>query len=299
MALGILSVLVLSLIIGGAFLLGRRQRASHGPWTAFEDQVRRSQLVSELQVALLSSADLQKAAVMADTDEASEMFADEGRKAVAAGEPKRRELGELIRAANRPGEVKLFADFSACWKRHQESHETVLGLAVQNTNLKAQRLSFDPASDALARMQAALGRIEAASGPSGGAAARSGAACHVLAAALQIHVLESRHIAEARDEEMDAIEAQMKQLDAQVREGFDALTRATGKAEEAALDESRAAYGDFQKVNAELVDLSRQNTNVRSFAMSLGRARKTTAECESLLEALQRAISSERFEATR
>jgi hypothetical protein len=239
------------------------------------------------------------AAVMADTDAASEEFADEARAAAAAVEAKRRELGDLIRAANRPEQTRLFDDFSACWQRYQQMHDAILGLAVQNTNLKAQRLSFEPASAALDRMQAALERLEAAGGASVRAAERTRAACRALVAALRIHLLESRHIAEPEDAEMDSIEARMRELDGEVREGFDALARSSGEAEAAALEESRAAWGDFQKVHAEVLSLSRQNTNVRSFALSLDRARKTTAECESLLGALQRAISSERSEATR
>jgi hypothetical protein len=98
---------------------------------------------------------------------------------------------------------------------------------------------------------------------------------------------------------MDAIEARMQQLDAQVLEALAALGRAAGQGGAAALAEARTAYADFQRLHAEVLALSRENSGVRSFAMSLDRAWKTTAECEALLRALQRAVSSRTFEATR
>ena len=51
-----------------------------------------------------------------------------------------------------------------------------------------------------------------------------------------------------------------------------------------------ASYKDFQKINAAIVDLSRQNSNVRSFALSLGQKRKTTAQCQDVLAALQETV---------
>jgi hypothetical protein len=51
-----------------------------------------------------------------------------------------------------------------------------------------------------------------------------------------------------------------------------------------------ASYQDFQKIHAEIVDLSRQNSNIRSAALSLGQKRKTTAQCQDLLAALQEKV---------
>jgi hypothetical protein len=239
-------------------------------------------------VALVSSTDSQKAAVTADTDEASEGFANEARRATEVVEAKRLELAKLIQAAHQPIETKPFEAFSACWSRYRPINDTVLALAVQNTNLKAQRLSFSTAADALDRMQAALNELPADVG--------NGAGCRAVTAALRILVLESPHIAEPRDEEMDEIEARMNQLDATVREELASLDRSAAGT---ALESARVAYADFQKVHAEVLDLSRHNSNVRSFAISLDRARKTAAECESLLSALQQAVTRDRFRATR
>jgi hypothetical protein len=55
----------------------------------------------------------------------------------------------------------------------------------------------------------------------------------------------------------------------------------------------------LQKVNAEILDLSRRTGNVRSLAISLGPKRKVTAECQDLLGALQEAVRSQTLKATR
>ena len=52
-------------------------------------------------------------------------------------------------------------------------------------------------------------------------------------------------------------------------------------------------------INDEIVTLSRRNSNVRSLALSLGRKRMVTAECEDDLRALEEALAKHEFTATR
>jgi Four helix bundle sensory module for signal transduction len=294
----IVALLVLLLAVLGAYLFGTA-KANRGLEATFAAMLKKAQLISDMQVKLLANAEAEKSAVMAETDEASDAFAQEARRASSAVDADQRELGGLIEIDKRPEEVARFNDFSSCWKRYQEVDHEILGLAVENTNLKALRLSFVPASEALDRMQAALDKLVDDSSSSAEAALITKAACRALTAALEIHGLESRHIAAAQDEDMDRIEAKMKTLDGQVTDGFSTLSTSTGEAEKATLAEARSSYTDFQKVNKELLDLSRRNSNVRSLAISLGQKRKVTAECQDLLSALQEAVRSERFKATR
>ena len=53
------------------------------------------------------------------------------------------------------------------------------------------------------------------------------------------------------------------------------------------------------ELNAQLIALSRRNTNVRSLALSLGQKRMLTATCEDSLRALQDALGKRGFSATR
>ncbi|NTW37840.1 MAG: hypothetical protein HGB17_17390 [Syntrophobacteraceae bacterium] len=65
------------------------------------------------------------------------------------------------------------------------------------------------------------------------------------------------------------------------------------------IDEASAAYADFSEVNTRVVSLSRQNTNIKSFELSLGRKRKVAAQCDEILSNLEGIVRSRAFEATR
>lgn len=62
---------------------------------------------------------------------------------------------------------------------------------------------------------------------------------------------------------------------------------------------ANVALNQFMKLNADIVGLSRRNTNVRSLAMSLGQKRTLTAACEDSLRALQEALAIRGFAGTR
>ena len=52
-------------------------------------------------------------------------------------------------------------------------------------------------------------------------------------------------------------------------------------------------------LNAQIIALSRRNTNVRSLALSLDQKRTMTATCEESLRALQDALARRGYSATR
>ena len=65
------------------------------------------------------------------------------------------------------------------------------------------------------------------------------------------------------------------------------------------LRSASAALDRFTKINAEIISLSRRNSNVRSLALSLGRKRTVTALCENYLRALEESLAKHEFTATR
>lgn len=293
----LVSVVVLLLVIlalVAAFLVGRdragRLRA------AVEEITTKSRLVSSMQVDLLAATAAEKSAVMAATDEASKEFADRSWRATEAVEANRSSLARSIETGGKAEQIERLSVFNECWTRYQEINREVLGLAVENTNLKALRLSFFPAAEALDRMQSALTRLIDASAESDPAAK---SAYRAMTAALKIYGLHGRHIAEPTDEVMDGIEMEMKRLDNQVGSALSALSTEGGDAAKATVDEARSAYAEFQKVHSEVLSLSRRNSNVRSLAISLGQKRKVAAECEERLNALQESVRRELSSTTR
>ena len=135
-----------------AFLL-RREDVN---WlqSAFERSVKKLQMIQTMSRDLLASAEAEKSAVMAETDEASHAFAEQSIQAAQNVEKARRTLEPLLEG--NPQEAQLFREFSRCWERLQAIDQEVLSLAVKNTNLKALRLSFVPSAEAIRRMEKAL-----------------------------------------------------------------------------------------------------------------------------------------------
>ena len=277
---------VLGLVLLVVFLV-RHEDAS---WFqgAFARSVQKLQLVQAMSRDLLVSAEAEKSAVMAETDEASEAFAAQSRQASHHVEQARREIEPLL--AGKRQEEQLFQEFSQCWEALQAIDHEVLSLAVQNTNLKAFRLSFGPATAAVRRMEDALTHLIEVGASSPDAAPLTRLAATAVTGALNICVLHAPHIVESTVTRMDEMEASMKSHDAQVTTALQSLRALVDASGQPWLEAAWAAYKDLQEINADIVELSRQNSNVRSFALSLGQKRKMTVQCQDVLTALQETI---------
>jgi hypothetical protein len=265
----------------------------------FTKTLRKSQLVSSMRINLHASVEAEKSAVLAVTDEASQQFADQAGQAATDVEQARREIEQLIETEKVPREMDLLREFNTCWERFQEVDRTLLPLAVQNTNLKAFGLSFGPASEAIRRMEFALAGLIDSTASSVEASRIVRESFEALTAAVKIHASQAPHIAEVSDSRMDEIEAAMRGYDQEVDASLSILGELTSAAGKPALDAARAAYSDFRKINSEVIRLSRENSNVRSLALSLGQKRKVTAQCDEILSALQDTLQGTRFKATR
>ncbi len=256
--------------------------------TEFERLAMKTQLVQTMRSELLASAEGEKSSVMADTDEASKVFAEQSMQASQNVEKARIEFAALIEK-NSSG-AKLLDDFSSCWQRLRQTDNEVLSLAVQNTNLKASWLSFGPAAIATRHMEEALNQLMDSVASYPDAAVITRLASKALTGALTIYTLQAPHIAETTDAGMDRIEANMKRLDEQVRDALSRLDATVGDSVKPLVGEARKFYQNFQTINAEIIDLSRRNSNIRSFSLSLGQSRNTMAQCLDLLNALQDAV---------
>lgn len=283
---GVALSLVILLFFLAAFLL--RLGGSSRLKTALEKTTQKTQLVQIMRSELLASAEAEKSAVMADTDDASNAFAAESMQASQSVEKARIELEAL--AHDNGKEAKLLADFSSCWGKLQEIDKEVLVLAVQNTNLKALQLSFGPAAIAVKNMEESLNKLIDSAASSPHAAEIIRLASNALTGALNIYAFQAPHIAETTDAEMERIETSMKQYDGQVRDALNGLEALLGDSDNPLLGEARKSYQDFQTTNAQIIDLSRQNSNVRSLTVSLGQKRNIMAQCLDRLDALHDAV---------
>jgi len=256
-----------------------------------------SKLAADLLVQFTKAGDAANRAVMADTDETSVAFAREAEQATEAVEKDSAALRALLTALQYSNELHLLDEFDRRFAEYRTLDRSVLDLAVENTNLKAQRLSFGPAQEAADAFQKSLDTFVPAS--QGDAFRVKALAATAVAAVREIQALQAPHIAEPDDAAMTRVEKRMTTAEGIARNELKTLSGLIGPGSRAQLAAASAALDRFVGLNAQIVALSRQNTNIRSLALSLGQKRMLTATCEESLRALQDALGKRGFSATR
>jgi hypothetical protein len=257
---------------------------------------KKTELLSGLRINLLKSVEAEKRAVMAETDEISAEFAAESRRASEAVEKIRREFAGLVGLHPAGDEPRWLQEFDACWDQLRKVDRVILGLAVQNTNLKSARISFGRARQEVERFERALGTVfqNLEDAPSLRLAAEA------LAAELNILALHAPHIASPDEGEMGRIEQTIHQKDQIVRRSLEHLTAsAPAGSPREALIEAWNAHDGFMDATKTVIALSRENTNVASLGFSLDRKLKITSQCGAVLARLDENLKNQGFKATR
>jgi hypothetical protein len=265
--------------------------------TVLERASRARQAASDLLVDFTKAADAANRAVMAETDEASVTFAKEAEQATEAVEKDAGALGPILQNLNYTDEGRLLDEFKSRFAEYRMLDRRILDLAVENTNLKAQRLSYGPAQEAADAFRDALKTLV----PSSPAEAWHVQALVATAVKTvrEIQVLQAPHIANADEAVMTRMETEMATSEMEARRSLDALRAVTPPASKPHLDAAVAALARFMDLNAQIIALSRRNTNVRSLALSLDQKRTITVSCEERLHALQNALAKRGYSGTR
>jgi hypothetical protein len=270
-----------------------RFRPDEGPTRQLALKASRVDLVSRMQVALASSSEAERSAVLAIADEESRTFADQARAALAEVERTRTELVPLLANGGLERERGLLAQFTEDFARLQRTDQEVLNLAVKNTNVKAYALAYGPAAEVLKELDAALARVAEKHATSPDAQPVLLLASRARIGALHIQVLLPPHIAEESNERMDRFEATMNSEEHRVRQDLQQLAARPSLKTDADLALARARFADFLELKSRILALSRENSNVASLALSLTQQRREMALCVEALNALQQAVLEE------
>jgi hypothetical protein len=253
-----------------------------GP-SAFARSVEARQLASALQAEFTQAVDASNRAVMAESDGTSAEFAREAKQRKQQIKRTESALVSLLRELRYSDELELAEDFHGKFAAYEVLDATILELSLENTNVKAMRHSFGPVSEAADAFKQAVSTLAT---PCDACRARV-LTLEAIVAVREIQALQAPHIAEASDTRMTQIEEQMAKLEAAAKSALSELSGIAG------LRESQAAVlalEHFAKANAEVIALSRRNTNVRSLEMTLGQKRAIIATCEESLRALREAF---------
>ena len=264
---------------------------------ALEQVSQARHLSADLLVQFTKAADAANRAVMADTDEASLAFAREAGQAKEKVQVDIDSLKPLLDGLHYSDEGRLLQEFVNRFREYCELDRRILDLAVENTNLKAQRLSFGPAQEAAdsfrdslkpvtPRVPADKWRVEAL-------------VATAVATVREIQVLQAPHIADADEAVMTRMEKSMATSEAAARNALTTLSSLVEPRSQPNIVAAKAALDRFMAVNQQIISLSRRNTNVRSLALSLNEKGKLIPRCEEVLHALRDALAKRGAAGTR
>jgi hypothetical protein len=268
------------------------------PETPFEHLGEARQIAATMRVELAKAAEASDQAVMADTDEASIAFAhaaDRAKENVRGGAAA---LAPLLERLDLSREARSLDEFRARFDEYAKVDRGVLELAVENTNLKAQRLSFGPVREAADAFRDALDAVVKAI-PERDRCRADRLVARAVLAVRDVQILQAPHIAEAEDAVMSRLEKQMAAREASARADLATLASVVGSGGQAGIAQAGAALDRFGASSHELVALSRRNSNVRSLEIALHQKPALTAACDSSLGDLVAGLDKAGSSATR
>lgn len=256
-------------------------------------------LASELGLELTEAITASNRAVMATSEDKAKTFAEEAAHQTGAIERDRVRLATLLRGLDYTDVLRLLDSFAAGLARYRELDREVLGLAVESSNLKAQKLSFGPAAQTVDAMGAALARaVDAATGAS--SCQLRALLWRAAADVRELQALQAPHIAAAEDAVMTALEQRMSALETDAHTQLQAARSARASAElHADVAVAQTEFERFLTVHREILALSRRNSNVHSLELALGQHRLLALDCQGTLRVIRRELQTRGFRATR
>jgi hypothetical protein len=234
---------------------------------------------------------------MSNADDASTQFAREAEQAKSAAQHDVETLAPILQKLRDTEESRLLQEFVDRFQKYQSLDRQVLDAAVENTNVKAQRLSFGDGQAAAADFATAVNSVKPLS-PAESWRAKALAAS-AIASLRAIEVLEGPHIADPDDASMTRTESRMSDEEKSVRAALKELQALAAPGSKSSIAAATAALDRFMAVHMQVLQLSRKNTNVRSLALSLDQKRALIEPCEKSLRALRDALAKRKYPAGR
>jgi hypothetical protein len=208
------------------------------------------------------------------------------------------QLREVLTSMGYSEGITFLDGFDSRFAEYRKLDGEILSLAVENTNVKAQRVSFGPAGEAAVAFRTTVEAAAKGARPADASRAEALAA-RAAAAVLQIQVLQAPHIAESDDAVMTRLEEQMAASESTARQALDQLKGLLPSSATTQLTAALATLDRFMTLNRELVMLSRRNSDVRSLALTFGRKRTLIAQCQDQIRGLRETLAKHEMTATR
>lgn len=257
---------------------------------ALTQLVNARRLAAKLQAQFAHANEAANRAVMTESDEAAASAVEEAQAARASVAQDVAELDTLLATLRYGEDQRVLEQFRACFSEYEQIDDEVLPLAVENTNVKAQRLSFGPAQTEARAFTAAL-QLVLRAGTTGDPWQAEALVARAVAAVRQVQVWHAPHIAEADGTVMTRLETQMADAMREARTALRELAPLVRPGGQTPLSTATAALDRFDAFTQELIGLSRRNSDVQSLALALGRKRVLAGTCEAHLRRLEEALA--------
>ena len=255
-------------------------------------------VVTDLRVHFSQAADASSRAVMADTEEASVAAVRESKSATDAAEKEAVVLEQLLEGLSYASETLILRDYNARFAEYRKLDSRIVTLAGENTNLKAQALPFGPASQAADAFAESL-RAALSTFPAEDRGPVELLVSEALLSVREIQVLHAPHIAEHDEAAMTLMEKRIADLEAKALDALKSLGALAPPEARPAFKDALSALDRFKAVSAQVVELSRNNTNWLSLDLSLRQKPELVAACSERLLALQEVLAREGPNSTR
>ncbi len=247
----------------------------------------------EITVAFLASIRAQKNAILSPDDQGSKDYAVASKNSFSNARTGMSKLKELINRNGIKDQSEAYDALVKALDDYEKVNSQTLDLAVQNTNLKARATLYGDLTDAVERLQGRLRAwsttIKAEEGNPAGATDQLKAILQVSEAAGTILHISSRHIDASSQEEMDANDKTLADLQSSMETGI--ATAVGGNSAEQV--EVRGIMSDIKASVTKITSLSHQDTNNRSAQLSLVESKVAGDEVMARISALDQLISSE------
>ena len=252
--------------------------------------------VAELQIHFNQTVDAWNLVVMADSEDVARSYAAEAEQHYQAVLRLTDQIAAVVRDLQLDAGISALEAFRSGLEQAQILGHTVAELALENSNRKAVALSDGPAQEALDALQVALGALSAAA-PRARHDRAELLGLRLLVSLYEVQALHPRHIREADDAAMTVQEQRMDARAAAAGELHKELSDLVR--DEEALTAATTSLNRFMEIHAQILALSRRNTNVRALALSMGELREVTVSCAKDLDALATALITDGSTATR
>jgi methyl-accepting chemotaxis protein len=290
----VLTVILIACVVIVAFAaVNRLARVNAQVQKLVDRTIQKGTLASELHAGLLASVRSQKNAAMSVEDAQSKQFADASRAEFAEVSTLFDKLKALVAQDPGEGETVAIEALAKALNAYEKSNNTILDLAVQNTNEKARRLlagEIQRQTGILAaRFQSWADASTSQESPDASDVARLKATYDIYRTLLELSPTATRHIESSTEEEMTAYEKKLTELQDHIQQG---LSVASG-GEAASLADTRAVLSDMKSAFARLTQLSRLDTVNRSIALTLGEGKDVMAQCAQRIGTLEQLLAAE------